>query len=162
MICWSRNPEEYFCSFQKSTTYRRSGKITPAKRQLKDTMTDTLTERKVQTVWKAGSCYYINSAAICSKCFHSGNLGNISALGIFKTCWRKPLSFRDTTLDAREYTNPIHNVFLIIVGIIIAQLWGVVRRLVVCAFKTHEKRSVFLSLSLLSSFWPSLFSSFGY
>ncbi|KNH02028.1 hypothetical protein XU18_5081 [Perkinsela sp. CCAP 1560/4] len=55
-----------------------------------------------------------------------------------------------------------HNVFLIIVGIIIAQLWGVVRRLTVCAFKTHEKRSVFLSLSLLSSFWPSLFSSFTY
>ena len=55
-----------------------------------------------------------------------------------------------------------HNVFLIIVGIIIAQLWGVVRRLVVCAFKTHEKRSVFLSLSLLLSFWPSLFSSFTY
>ena len=30
----------------------RSGKITPSKRQMKDTITDTPTEREVQTVWK--------------------------------------------------------------------------------------------------------------
>ena len=89
----------------------RSGKITTSKRQMKDTMTDTPTERKVQTVWEAGSYYYINFAVICSKCFNSGNLGQYKCPGTLQTMLTKVCRFHDESYGSNYSVKTVNGHF---------------------------------------------------